>query len=129
MKTLHILFTVLVLSILSVSLSCAQSNRETAEQSLKKLKKFYEVGVFTHQNYNLKNISELRECVGNNRQIRNEAKEFPKEVRALLGTAFYSYDIAIAADAAMSCVYCGGDGSACETILIGINDLEQRLKE
>jgi len=94
----------------------------------KALNQYYKLGVLIHKEFDLSNMGELRACVANYGNLRNEVKSIQEKVKKLNGFS-YRFSLSLASQAAFICVYCGSSGKTCSDIPIEMEQVDSMLIE
>ena len=102
-------------------------NFESILQLRADIQRYHQEGVKIRQQYNLADLDQLKACVNTYKPLREQAKATMDAARQV-GSFTYRLDLVLAADAAFACLYCGGNGSACNTIPGDLQSLDEKLQ-
>ena len=96
---------------------------------VKQLSMLYKTGVSLQKKYDFNDMSQLSTCINKYGELRDQVKFLQQQARTIPFS--YRMDMTFAADAAFSCVYCGGRNSAkqCSEIPKYLETLKKKLQE
>lgn len=97
------------------------------EEIIANLQFLHKSGLFI-QSLQTDSLDVLKKCVLDNGHLRDKAKGLRARAQNL-GTYKYRFELTVAADSALSCVYCGARGNSCPDIPISIQRVRNYLEE
>ncbi len=117
----------LLLTVTGLAHAVPPQNPEQVNAMIEELESLHEQGVDLHDDYDPEDNAQLKACQAEHAGLGAQATELRNRAAKLPELA-YRVNLTMAANDAVGCVSCTGDGSDCDAIPAALKRVDQQMK-